>query len=105
MQERAANCAVVVLCLLGATTGTDREVEPAVGEWFVVMFEEQFARCVERTRFHGACPTRVVAGAEMAGMAIRLPAGVTLRITRAGEYRPATGGSISRLRRSTASTP
>jgi len=27
----------------GATTGTDREVEPAVGELFVVMFEEQFA--------------------------------------------------------------
>ena len=31
------------MCLLGATTGTDREVEPAVGESFVVMFEEQFA--------------------------------------------------------------
>ena len=33
------------------TTGTDREVESAVGESFVVMFEEQFVRCVERTRF------------------------------------------------------
>jgi hypothetical protein len=28
---------------LGATTGTDREVEPAVGESFVMMFEKQFA--------------------------------------------------------------
>ena len=27
---------------LGATTGTDREVVPAVGDPFVVMFEEQF---------------------------------------------------------------
>jgi hypothetical protein len=28
---------------LGATTGIDREVEPAVGESFVMMSEEQFA--------------------------------------------------------------
>jgi hypothetical protein len=29
--------------VLGAPTGTDREVEPAVGESFAMMFEEQFA--------------------------------------------------------------
>ena len=39
------------------TTGTNRDVESAVGESFVVMFEEQFVRCVERTRFHED-PTR-----------------------------------------------
>jgi hypothetical protein len=36
----AANCAVVVLCVLGAATGTDRQIDPAVGESSVVMFEE-----------------------------------------------------------------
>jgi hypothetical protein len=42
------NCAVVALGLLDATTGTDREVEPAAGESFVVMFEEQFGHVQSR---------------------------------------------------------
>ena len=49
------------------------------------MFEEQFA-----SREHDStvpCPTRVVADAGgIAGMAIRLPAGVAQHMTRAGEY-------------------
>jgi hypothetical protein len=65
--------------------GTNREVEPAVGESFVVMFEEQFA-----SREHDStvpCPTRVVAdaGAWRAWQYV-LPAGVAQRMTRAGEY-------------------
>jgi hypothetical protein len=53
----------VALCLLGATTGTDREVEPAVGESFVVMFEEQFAPMRREYDSTVPCPTRVVADA------------------------------------------
>ena len=63
----------------GATIGTDREVEPAVGESFVVMFEEQFA-----SREHDAtvpCPPHVVTDAGgMAGMAITFCAGVAQRM-------------------------
>jgi hypothetical protein len=79
-RDRAANCAGVAPCLLGATTGTDREVESAVGESFVVMFEEQFA-----SREHYStvpCPTRAVATRGMAGVAIRFARGTVM--TRAG---------------------
>ena len=78
--DRAANCAVVALCLLGATTGTDREVDPAVGESFVVMFEEQSAPMRRENTISRLCPTRVVATqdqsrccAVLAGAGLRPP--------------------------------
>lgn len=67
---------------LGATAGADREVEPAVGEVFVVMFENQFASREHDSRV--PCPTRGIADA--GGMAIRLSAGVAQRMRRVGEY-------------------
>jgi hypothetical protein len=41
---RATNCAVVALVSSGATTGTVHDIEPAVGESFVVMFGQLASR-------------------------------------------------------------
>jgi hypothetical protein len=65
---------------VSGTLGNDRQVEPAVGELFVVMFEEQFAP-MRRENTIARRRAQLVSSLapDLAGMAIRLPAGVGRR--------------------------